>query len=203
MLFATTSIPSESWEAVVGTMSDSLPFSTAGSAPNPQSEKAISVIELEAALPAEYLAAVLQDHLGQDEILKDAIVRRQDARVVISLVGDALFGAGSATLNDAAREAVYRLGGIVGNIGNQLEVLGHADPSVLEGEDFDANWMLSLRRADAVARELRVSGYQRNIIILGLGDSRYTRLNENPSEACRLELARRVDFVLHDTVEER
>ena len=106
-------------------------------------------------------------------------------------------------MNDAAREAVYRLGGIVGNIGNQLEVLGHADPSVLEGEDFDANWMLSLRRADAVARELRVSGYQRNIIILGLGDSRYTRLNENPSEACRLELARRVDFVLHDTVEER
>lgn len=203
MLFATTNIPSESWEAVVGTMSDSLQFSSAGRAPNPQSEKAIPVIELEAALPAEYLAAVLRDHLGQDEVLKGAIVRRQDARVVISLFGDSLFGAGNATLNEEAREAIYRLGGVVGNIGNQLEVLGHADPTALEGEDFDANWMLSLKRADAVARELQASGYQRNIIVLGLGDSRYKRLNANLSEARRLELARRVDLVLHDTAEER
>ncbi|NKB56797.1 MAG: OmpA family protein [Alphaproteobacteria bacterium] len=203
MLFATTNIPSENWEAVVGTMSDSLRFSRAGRTPNPDSENAIPVVELKAALPSEYLTAVLRDHLSQDDVLKDAIVRQQDSRVVISLFGDAVFGAGNADLNEAASEAIYRLGGVIANVGNQLEVLGHADPSVLEGADFKSNWMLSLDRAMAVAKELRASGYRRNIIVLGLGDSRYTHLNVELSEARRLELARRVDLVLHDTAEER
>ncbi len=203
MLFSTTTIPSESWEAVVGTMSDSLRFSQAGRAPNPEAEKAIPVIELQPALPTEYLSAVLQDHLRQDENLKDAIVRRQDSRVVISLFGNALFEPGNAGLSSGARESIFHLGGVIGNIGNQLEVLGHAGPSAQEGEDFDTNWLLSLNRASAVAKELRASGYERNIITLGLGDSRYGYLDEGLGEARRLELARRVDLVLHGTAEER
>jgi len=203
MLFATTKIPSESWEAVVGTMSDSLRFSQAGRAPNPEAEKAIPVVELLPALPTEYLTNVLADHLGQDEILKGAIVRQQDTRVVISLFGEALFTPGSAELSENARSSIFRLGGVIANIGNQLEVLGHADPTAREGTDFEDNWMLSLSRAAAVANELRASGYQRNIIVLGLGDSRYSHLAETIDEARRLELARRVDLVLHGTAEER
>lgn len=203
MLFATTKIPSESWEAVVGTMSDSLRFSQAGRAPNPEAELSIPVTDLQPALPTEYLSAVLNDHLGQDEILKDTVVRRQDSRVVISLFGDALFEPGTADLTDAAKDSVFRLGGVIANIGNQLEVVGHADPTSSEGSDFDSNWMLSLNRAVAVARELRTSGYQRSIIALGLGDSRYSRLSSELSQARRLQLARRVDLVLHGTAEER
>ncbi len=202
MLFSTTTIPSEDWEAVVGTMSDSLRFSQAGRAPNPEAEKAIPVITLQPALPTEYLNAVLRDHLRQDEILKDAIVRRQDSRVVISLFGNALFEPGTATLSEGARDSIFHLGGVVANIGNQLEVLGHADPSAKEGTDFDANWLLSLNRATAVAAELRNSGYDRNIIVLGLGDSRYSHLSEGLDEQQRLKLARRVDLVLHGTAEE-
>lgn len=203
MLFATSKIPSENWEAVVGTMSDSLRFSKAGRAPNPESAKAISVTDLKPALPTEYLVAVLRDTLSQDEILKGAIVRRQDSRVVISLFGEALFRPGSAELSEKARQSIFRLGGVIANVGNQLEVLGHAGPTAREGDDFDANWMLSLKRASAVANELEASGYQRNIIVLGLGDSRYSHLAETIDEARRLELARRVDLVLHGTAEER
>lgn len=203
MLFATAKIPSEKWEAVVGTMSDSLRFSKAGQAPNPQADKSIPLVAVQPALPIEYLTAVLRDHLGEDKILKNAIVRRQDSRVVISLYGAALFEPGKAELSDAARESIFRLGGVIANVGNQLEILGHADPTADEGVDFDANWALSLNRAVAVADALRGAGYQRNIIALGLGDSRYTRLDGALTEARRLELARRVDLVLHGTTEER
>lgn len=203
MLFATAKIPSESWEAVVGTMSDSLQFSQAGRAPNPQADKSIPIVALPPALPTEYLAAVLSDHLGQDDILKNAFVRQQDSRVVISLYGAALFEPGKAALSDAARESIFRLGGVIANIGNQLEILGHTDPTTEEGADFDANWALSLNRAVAVADALRDSGYQRNIIALGLGDSRYTRLDDALTHARRMELARRVDLVLQGTAEER
>ena len=203
MLFSTTKIPSETWESVVGPMSDSLQFAKAGRTPNPESEKAIPNVELQTALPTEYLTAVLQDHLGQDEILRNAIVRRLDSRVVISLFGDALFEQGQSQLSEDAKNSVFRLGGVIANIGNQLEILGHADPTNQDGADFDANWLLSLNRAVAVADELRASGYQRSIIALGLGDSRYTHLDSELSEARRLELSRRVDLVLHETAEER
>jgi len=203
MLFSTTTIPSETWEAVVGPMSDSLQFAKAGRTPNPESDKSVPNIELQPALPTEYLTAVLQDHLGQDEILKNAIVRRLGSRVVISLFGDALFEQGGAQLSDNAKSSIFRLGGVIANIGNQLEILGHADPTTNDGQDFDANWLLSLNRANAVAGELEASGYQRNIIALGLGDSRYTHLDATLKEARRLELARRVDLVLYGTAEER
>lgn len=203
MLFSTTKIPSETWEAVVGPMSDSLQFSKAGRTPNPESDKAVPIIELQPALPTEYLSAVLQDHLRQDEVLRNAIVRRQDSRVVISLYGNALFEQGNSQLSEKARDSVFRLGGVIANIGNQLEILGHADPTKNDGADFESNWLLALNRALAVAAELKASGYQRNIIALGLGDSRYTHLDSDLSEARRFELARRVDLVLHGTAEER
>lgn len=203
MLFATTKIPSEKWESVAGTMSDSLRFSQAGRAPNPQTDQSITVVTLEEALPIEYLTGILSEHLGRDDILNKAIVRQRDSRVVISLFGEALFDTGGSTLNEGAREAVHRLGGILANIGNQLEIYGHADPTLEEGADFESNWTLSLTRASAVAAALRAAGYQRNIVVLGLGDSRYSHLNPTLSESRRGELARRVDIVIYETVEER
>jgi chemotaxis protein MotB len=203
MLFATTKIPSEKWESIAGTMSDSLQFPQAGRAPNPQTDQSIAVVTLEEALPIEYLTGILSEHLGQDEILNKAIVRQRDGRVVISLFGAALFDPGGSTLNEAARDAVHRLGGVLANIGNQLEIYGHADPTLEEGIDFESNWTLSLTRASTVAKALSAAGYQRNIVFLGLGDSRYSHLNPALSELRRSELARRVDIVIHETVEER
>jgi len=203
MLFATTKIPSEKWESVAGTMSDSLRFSQAGRTPNPQTDQSIAVVTLEEALPIEYLTGILSEHLGQDEILNEAIVRQRNSRVVISLFGAALFESGGSTLNEAARGSIHRLGGVLANIGNQLEIYGHADPTLEEGADFESNWTLSLTRASAVAAALSAAGYERNIVVLGLGDSRYSHLNPTLSELRRGELARRVDIVIHESVEER
>lgn len=203
MLYATTTIPSEKWDAIVGTMSDSLRFSQAGRAPNPRSDVSIPTISVQPALSTEYLTGILRDQLGADDILKDAIVRAQDDRVAITLRGGALFPPGSATLRNDAAEAVARMGAVLANISNQIEVRGHAGISVEEGVDFEENQRLSLRRAAAVTAALRATGYQRNIIVLGLGDSRFQHINPDLSDGLRRELARRVDIIVHATAEEQ
>jgi len=61
---------------------------------------------------------------------------------------------------------------------------------------------LSLIRAGAVANELKRIGIQRNITILGLGQSRYKHLDSGFTAERRSRLAHRVDIVIHPTKEE-
>lgn len=203
MLYATVKIPSEDWEAIVGTMSDSLRFSQSGMAPNPSSEVSIPIVLVQRALSTEYLTEIFRDQLGQDDILKNAVVRAQDDRMAITLRDGALFAPGSAALAGDAAKAVRRIGAALMNISNQVEVRGHAGASVKEGADFEEIQRLSLRRAATVANALRESGYQRNIIVLGLGDSRIQYINPNLGDALRRELARRVDIIIHATSENK
>jgi chemotaxis protein MotB len=201
MLYATAKIPSENWDAVVGTMSNSLRFSQSGRAPNPQSEYSIPIVSLPPALSTEYLAGILRDQLGQDDVLKDAIVRAQDNRVAITLGGGAMFAPGSVTLQDDTAEAIARIGAVLANIPNQVEVRGHAGPSEREGAIFEEIQRLSLQRAASVANALRETGYQPSIIVLGLGDSRIQHINPEVSDALRRALVRRVDIIIHATME--
>ena len=85
----------------------------------------------------------------------------------------------------------------------KIEVRGHAGPSVQEGADFEENQRLSLQRAATVAIALRETGYQRNIIVLGLGDSRFRHINPDLSDELRRALARRVDIIIHATTEDQ
>jgi len=201
MLYATAKIPSEEWDAVVGTFSESLQFSQSGMTPNPRSETSIPIVDTQPALSTDYLSGILRDQLGQDVVLRDLAVRSQDDRVSVSLFSGEMFAPGGTELNVEMREAVTRLGGIFLNISNQLEIRGHAGPSIEEGLDFEANQKLSLLRAESVASLIQESGYERNIIIVGLGDSRFAKLDPGLGEERRETLARRVDFIIHSAAE--
>ena len=201
MLYATAKIPSEEWDAVVGTLSESLRFSQSGMTPNPQSETSVPIVEQRPALSTDYLSGILRDQLGQDEVLRDLVVRSQDNRVSVSFASGEMFAPGATVLNDNINEMMTRLGGVFLNISNQLEIRGHAGPSADEGADFESNQKLSLLRAEAVAAAIQDSGYERNIMVLGLGDSRYERLDPDLGEERRQVLARRVDFIIHAAAE--
>lgn len=201
MLYATATIPSEEWDAVVGTLSKSLRFSQSGMAPNPQSDVSIPIVELQPALSTDYLSGILRDQLGQQAILEDTVVRSQDNRVALSVASGTMFAPGEDRPDVDAIIAITQLGGIFSNIVNQLEIRGHAGRSAEEGADFEENQRLSLRRAAAVAQILHDTGYERNIIVLGLGDSRFGRLDPGLNAEQREALARRVDFIVHGVTE--
>ena len=123
-------------------------------------------------------------------------MHRLDELLVVSLPSDAMFDVGSVALTDGARDALFRMGGIVATIGNRIDVRGHTDPARASDVRFDSKWSVSLARAAAVANELRRTGYARQIPIYGLADTRFGHLDEQIPEPARQALSRRVDVVV-------
>jgi len=196
MLFSMSNIKSETWEVIISELSSSeQPAKKV--VQRPQATKNVATVKLDEALSLGYLANVLEEHLSGDDLLSSAVVHRLDGLVVVSLPADAMFGAGDVELAEAAREALFRMGGLISTIGNRIDVRGHTDPGPESDQRFGSKWTVSLARAAAVANELRRTGYGRQIPIYGLADTRYGHLDTQIPEFARHELARRVDVVIH------
>lgn len=196
MLFAMSQIQSEKWDALVERfyIADIRPPSED---PLPTEDQSIATVDLRPALSTDYLDRIMREALARDGVLADSTITRLSDRLVVSLPSEALFPNGGDVLLEPAREAVFRLGVFLAQIGNQVEVLGHTDPGAALFGDFDDDWALALARALAVARELARSGYGRTLEIAGHGNGHFRHLDPALDEAARVRLANRVDLVIH------
>lgn len=200
MIFAMSSLDKEKWQVVVSRLAD--PVSQDHKVqPPPVSTNSVETVDVPPALPLGYLGRLLREKLDGDAVLRQAIVVPRANRIFISLSSDALFASGDTHLTPVAREALHRLSGVFETIGNRIDIYGHTHPGQ-GGKGKGEHWRLSLLRAVAVADELKRIGYERNITMLGLGDSRYVHLHPDLSAARRDRLAHRVDIVIHPTKEE-
>ena len=197
MLFAMSSVQSEKWDSVVAMLSTRVTPKDRILRPTATSEYNIATVELDTALPLEYLENVLQEKLQRDEVLSRAVLNRQDLQIVISLPSDALFEPGQAETTQPAREALFRMGAVLSTIGNQIDIRGHTGREQVGDSPYRSNWELSLARAVSVANELRNTGYTRAITVLGLADSRFEHISHDLPLERRNELAARVDLVIH------
>lgn len=197
MLFSMSTLEVEEWKKVVSRLkvgdqqSDPL-------RPQPNSANNVPTVDITPALPLGYLTEVLDEKLRQDAVLARAFIHRLDELVIVSLPSDMLFRPGNTELTTAARNALFRLSSAIAQIGNQIDVYGHA-MAPAGGRVPVSPWHLSLARAVAVANELKRLGYQQNVTMLGLGQSRFKHLDANIPLERRRELARRVDVVVHPT----
>ena len=196
MLISMNNIKSETWNVITSQIPSS-ETPKKQEKPRPQETKNVTIHKHNEALSLQYLANVLEEHLSRDPLLAEAAVHRLDGLVVVSLPSDAMFDVGSVALTDSARDALFRLGGIVATIGNRIDVRGHTDPARASDLRFDSKWLVSLARAAAVANELRRTGYPRQIPIYGLADTRFRHLDQQIPESARQVMSRRVDVVVH------
>ena len=196
MLISMNNIKSETWNVITSQIPSS-ETPKKQEKPRPQETKNVTTHKHNEALSLQYLANVLEEHLSRDPLLAEAAVHRLDGLVVVSLPSDAMFDVGSVALTDGARDALFSLGGIVATIGNRIDVRGHTDSARVSDARFDSKWSVSLARAAAVANELRRTGYNRQIPIYGLADTRFSHLDEQIPESARQVLSRRVDVVVH------
>ena len=163
----------------------------------PNAVNNVSTVELVPALPLGYLGEVLEEKLQADPVLARAIIHRLKGMIVVSLPFDLLFAAGEVTLTDVAKEALFRMGGVIATLGNQIDIEGHSAPQEDENGIYTSAWTMSLARAIAVSNELVRSGYIQNTVILGLGASRFDQIDQRLSYERRSALARRVDIIIH------
>ena len=199
LLFSMSSVKTDHWNSVIDALSQSLNATSSRAHKAATSNFNISTLFRKRAINLDYLTSVLQDASSKDELLAGDQLMRLDDRLVVALPGDLLFKPGSAVLTDKAKKTLFNLGGLLRNIGNQVGINGHTDPTPPTGKTFTSNWELSIARAAAVANALRRSGYTDGIIAFGYASSRFNELPKM-SEAKRHALGRRVDLVIYPTV---
>lgn len=200
LLYAMSSVKTDAFKSMSEALSQTLNPGKLAAVAAATAKFNIGTIFRRQATNLDYLSGVLEGGVANEPLLSSSRIMQLDDRLVIALPGDLLFPPGQAVMPDEARSALFTLGSLLRNVGNQIGVNGHSDPTPPAPEKgFESNWELSLARASAVANALRSSGYTDDIIAYGYADSRYSQLPDlSPEE--RAKLGRRVDIVIFPTV---
>lgn len=197
LLFSMSSVQVDRWQEMVDALSRTLNPSREKVEPLPAAQHNIATLAFKRAVNLDYLGAVLDDLVRRDDILAHSRILGLEDRLIVVLSGDMVFDPGEAALSERGRQALFVLGGVLRNVGNQIGVNGYTD-STPPGGTYASNWELSLARAVTVANALKRSGYGEDIVAYGYADSRLSQLADMPAEQ-RSSLARRVDIVIFPT----
>lgn len=204
VLLFTMTVPTEdAWDEMVAALQNEF-NSFYGAAFTEGTEDTINLnrIDFDEALNINYLSALMEAEVKQNDLLKNVRLITMNDRLIVSLPSELLFAAGDAMVQENGSRALYALGGILNRIKNKIEVIGHADPRPIEGitNKFGNNWELSLARAGNVAAILKNVGYNRPLTIRGNSSGRYQDLAKltTMTDSEKLDLSRRVDIVVMD-----
>lgn len=197
MLYAMSSPSETAFKELSASLADRLNPNQETVATAPPTALGLEADKREAALNLDYLFSLLRTHLDSEPVLARSVLHRLTDRLVISLPSDVLFARNSARLDDAARLALFDLGGVLSNLGNRVDVYGHTDPAPIRSGPYRTNWELSLARAQSVAASLIDSGYDKPMIVQGFADTRFELLARDIDLPRREALARRVDLVIY------
>mgnify|MGYP001478312097 FL=1 len=198
MLFSMSVLRVDTYKEAVKVLTSTFDVAKIRPAEKPVAQFNIDSIIRKPAIDLDYLAAVIEQKIKKDEIIKNSPIVYMDDKLVISLLGVLLFAEGSAQLNDKARQALFLLGGVLQNIKNTVSVSGYSDEIQFENGTFTSDWELSLARAIAVANELKRAGYTEKILSVGFGKSRSSALKGLP-ENKKKTMSRRVDVMILST----
>ncbi len=196
MLFSMSNVTAESWKKMVDALADALnPTSEEKIDTTPDVKTNIDLVFRRQAINLDYLQAVLEQKVINSKELKGSQLTLLEDRLVVSLPGSLLFGPNSAILKKTAKDPLFSLGGLLGNVDNRLGINGYADEKNFEGKKYNSNWELSLARSISVGNAFRQAGYSGELLNFGYGNAHSSYL-KNASEDQRNILSRRVDVVI-------
>ena len=197
MLYAMSEPETVRFQGLVGVLSG-------GQAPKGEGREApraafnVAGLDRGRAIDLGYLGRVLEAQLRGDPVLGQVELTRREGTLVAALPADTLFAPGSDRLSADGEAVLFALGGVVANIGNAVDVVGHTDPTPIASETFPSNWELSLARAQSVAASLRRAGYLRDVTVRGQADGAFAEVPSWLPESERRRLGRRVDVVIRE-----
>jgi chemotaxis protein MotB len=138
---------------------------------------------------------MVQSSLKDEKLADEITVVVNERGVVISLSEQLMFEEGSAKIRPEALRILYKIGGVLNRLPNEISVEGHTDSAIPERSIYGDNWGLSSARAAKVTSYLEgsIKVPQNRLRAVGLGAS--SPLVPNNSEA-NMKLNRRVDLVI-------
>ncbi|NQV83373.1 MAG: OmpA family protein [Rhodospirillales bacterium] len=172
MLFAMSNVKVSDWQNVINSLSQTLRPTVEKTIPATTSSFNIGTIFRGQAINLDYLASVIGEAIDSHPLLSQGSIVRLEDRLMIVLPGDLLFQPGAAEMTKSGHQALFVLGGVLRNIGNEIGVNGHSGTTPPADGRYASNWELSTARAASVANTLRQSGYLNDIAAFGYADSR-------------------------------
>lgn len=162
MRFAMLVPEPQHWHDLVSALSTRLNSAGPDSRTTPGAAFNTGALDQRPLMNLDYLAALLKNQLaGHPDLLAAgaaAGLERDDDRLVIVLPVEALFDRAGVEPSERGRRIAFVLAGLLGRLGNQVEVVVHHDPGQPEGAAADG-WTLALGRALTLARALSAAGY--------------------------------------------
>lgn len=146
-----------------------------------------------------FLKSVITDGLSRNARFGQVATRLTDEYLVLSLPGSLLFSPGSAELSADARAAIFDIAGLLNVLENSIAITGFVGPTGVGSAPFVSAWELSLARAVVVSENLRESGYDGPLTVLGRGDADFVTRSQDLPEIARAAIAAaadRVDIVI-------
>lgn len=133
---------------------------------------------------------------------EDVKVEVRGGMVHVSISDKLLFGSGSATVTNRAREVLGKVASVVTDHSEfNLMVEGHTDDVPITNNCLKDNWDLSVKRATAVVRVLEREHYVAPERMVAAGRSSFMPKAANDSEAGR-SLNRRTEIVVMPRLEQ-
>ncbi|MDG3441294.1 OmpA/MotB family protein [Nitrospirillum amazonense] len=155
-----------------------------------------------------YLARVMERQLSSDPALAAVRVIHAGDRLVAALPEEALFAPGATTLSSAGSAILFALGGVVSNVANAVEVVGHTDlnsigpgsnaPGAIANAAYPSTWELSLARGRTIALALARAGYAEPITVRGQAGGAGPAAPGAATDADRATADRRIDIVIRE-----
>lgn len=199
MLFSMSNVKMGTWEKMIDALSLTSKPSESTALEAATTRYNISTTFKKRAINLDYLAAVLGEAMAGNPLTRESRVIRQTDRLVIMLPGDDWFEPDRAALTVDGRQALFHLGGVLRNVGNEIGINGYAGSGRSVAAEFASGWELSLARAVTVGNALREAGYADGLALYGYSTSRLSGL-EGLSKAQRRALERRVDIVIKPNI---
>ena len=142
---------------------------------------------------AEMLEKISQ-YVENQDLQDDVEIESTPKGVVVRVKDGALYGSGSAELDENAKKVLDKISGIHGKFADSIQIEGHTDNSPMRSKKYPSNWELSTARAIAAMHYMSEEGGidAGKIGVAGYADSK--PLESNDTQEGRNK-NRRVEFV--------
>lgn len=142
------------------------------------------------AAPTQRLAPFLAKEIAEGLVA----VHDDERRSVVTIRGDGLFAAGSASIAPGYQPLLVRIAQALNSVGGKVQITGHTDNQPIRSTRFPSNWHLSQERARSVMQLLATTvASPGRLSAEGRADTEPIALNDTPANRAR---NRRVEITL-------
>lgn len=148
----------------------------------------------EAEDPNAEMMEKISQYVENQDLEDDVEILSTPKGVVVRVKDGALYGSGSAELDENAKKVLDKISGIHGKFADSIQIEGHTDNSPMRSKKYPSNWELSTARAIAAMHYMSEEGGvdAGKIGVAGYADSKPLTSNDTLEGRNK---NRRVEFV--------